>query len=189
MADFRQGLAVIASVREEVQRCTNAQRDDSDHDGTEPERTERDWQSRRRKKRISKKLPDCFLCGQKHWMADCFKFPSRETKWRELSRQERCTLCLQKGHAVADCEREAGCSRCQGRHNKALCPSATSSADAERERSGSPGRQGMLLASTTGVLSVVAVLGLLCLASVAAIGPSHARTPTWRLVELFPVAG
>nr|CAD2206059.1 unnamed protein product [Meloidogyne enterolobii] len=50
---------------------------------------------------------------------------------RMLSEQNRCLLCLKKGHAKIDCRNKIRCNVCNGDHNRIICPKLV-----EKERKG-----------------------------------------------------
>ncbi|KAI1706769.1 hypothetical protein Ddc_15142 [Ditylenchus destructor] len=70
----------------------------------------------------------CFLCEDGfHWAADCKKFARRE------DRVKRCFICLRRGHRAPDCRARKNCTHCNGRHNRAICPTPNAGKTDERK--------------------------------------------------------
>ncbi|KAI1700028.1 phlebovirus glycoprotein g2 domain-containing protein [Ditylenchus destructor] len=135
--ELRQGLQDILAVKEEVQRTAQAMKS-STEDHKKEKRPEK---SRKREQTEStrafpvtqKQKPPakasnvpkakCFLCEDGfHWAADCKKFARREDRVKRLAEQKRCFVCLRRGHRAPDCRSRRNCANCDGRHNRAICP-------------------------------------------------------------------
>ena len=63
---------------------------------------------------------DCYLCGERHWVAECSTYKTPEQRRRAVAHQRLCIRCFSKGHEVSECRRTNRC-KCGGMHHPALC--------------------------------------------------------------------
>ena len=66
--------------------------------------------------------PPCSLCSGDHGLGQCNKFKELDPRGRKeiLMKENRCFLCLQRGHTVARCKFTFKCARCERRHHTLL---------------------------------------------------------------------
>ena len=63
----------------------------------------------------AKSPPECFLCAEKHYLADCAKFNalSNHLKRQTVIDSCRCLNCLSLGHPVRNCAHQSKCRKCR----------------------------------------------------------------------------
>ncbi|KAI1697100.1 phlebovirus glycoprotein g2 domain-containing protein [Ditylenchus destructor] len=158
--ELRQGLQDILAVKEEVQRTAQAMKSSTDEHKKEkrPEKSRKREQTEStrafpvtQKQKPPAKHSDvpkakCFLCEDGfHWAADCKKFARREDRVKRLAEQKRCFVCLRRGHRAPDCRNRRNCANCDGRHNRAICPTPNG------EKSGKPREEKQKSTSNVGI--------------------------------------
>uniref|UniRef100_A0A914GUX4 CCHC-type domain-containing protein n=1 Tax=Globodera rostochiensis TaxID=31243 RepID=A0A914GUX4_GLORO len=139
MSDVRRGLAEIVSVREEVQRCSRSLRKEVNRTSNsyrQPVQRDQRRQSAERarafvavqERRGRESAPpgkpkiQCLFCGGSHWADECRKVASVQQRTKLLSEQERCFMCLRRGHRAPECRSRRSCAKCNGPHNRVICP-------------------------------------------------------------------
>ena len=63
----------------------------------------------------AKSPPECFLCAEKHYLADCAKFKalSNHLKRQTVIDSGRCLNCLSLGNPVRNCAHQSKCRKCR----------------------------------------------------------------------------
>ena len=98
------------------------------------------------KRSLSRPLPDCFVCAEKHYLVDCDKFKVLPNNFKRQTVVDsgRCLNCLSVGHNVRNCGFPCKCRKCRPnyhvKHAIALhdcyqSPSAVSDGAADLSRS------------------------------------------------------
>nr|CAD2195452.1 unnamed protein product [Meloidogyne enterolobii] len=139
---LREGLAEIVALREEAQRCTrslayknswqnvpnlNQRRfNGNTNNQRKPEPARVFTAPKNQKREIS-----CLFCNGPHLAGNCKQVRFIGQRMSILSEQNRCLICLRKGHAKIDCNVKYSCGICKGDHNKIICPK-----EVEKEKKG-----------------------------------------------------
>ena len=76
----------------------------------------------------------CVFCKEKHVSNRCKNVTDVNTRQDIIKRENRCFICLKKGHKARKCRIDYECFRCKGKHNISLC-------DLEDKAAGSSGKQ------------------------------------------------
>ena len=63
----------------------------------------------------------CVYCAGNHYSASCDRVTDTNTRKEILKQDQRCFLCLQKGHRNDQCQQNKSCRRCQGNHHQSIC--------------------------------------------------------------------
>nr|CAD2200436.1 unnamed protein product [Meloidogyne enterolobii] len=142
--ELRKGLEEIVTLREEVQRCAQTFSKSVNYS---QQRFGNNWSNNRgfnqkqvnfRKENFdrvfavqsgdgnaknSKKFEIfCYFCHGNHHAEKCEIIKAIYLRTKILSEQNRCLLCLRKGHTLENCESRINCNICRERHNKLICP-------------------------------------------------------------------
>ncbi|CAK5042496.1 unnamed protein product [Meloidogyne enterolobii] len=150
---LRQGLADVVSLREEAQRCTQnlntrsvqnrgiiqvngGNQRNFNNNRVQGRRFDSarvfSLQTRQRQQRNENRSNfRCLFCQDQHLAGNCTRVKYIHARMRMLSEQNRCLLCLKKGHAKIDCRNKIRCNVCNGDHNRIICPKLV-----EKERKG-----------------------------------------------------
>ncbi|KAL7079287.1 hypothetical protein ACQ4LE_001128 [Meloidogyne hapla] len=153
--ELRKGLEEIVTLREEAQRCVqtfsknnhsqqrfgnnwsnNNRGFNQKRNNFKKENYERVFtvQSGDGRVRNAKKFEiSCYFCHGAHHADKCEKVKAIYLRTKILSEQNRCLLCLRKGHAVSNCVNKFDCNICNGRHNKLICPKLYKNGKNEKE--------------------------------------------------------
>ena len=62
----------------------------------------------------------CTYCRGEHSSADCDIVTEVNSRWSFVKRNNRCFLCLAKGHGLKECTKNA-CRNCNEKHHVSLC--------------------------------------------------------------------
>ncbi|KAF7639083.1 Integrase catalytic domain-containing protein [Meloidogyne graminicola] len=153
--NLRKGLEEIVVLREEAQRCVQSfSRNIADQNKVRNNWNNinnRNFNSKRnfrkenfervftvqsgagRARNFKKHEISCYLCQGTHHAEKCEKIKPIYLRTKILSEQNRCFLCLKRGHAVANCMLKIDCNICKGRHNKIICPQLYRNEKREKE--------------------------------------------------------
>jgi len=75
----------------------------------------------------------CYFCQGAHHAEKCEKVKLLHLRTKSLTEQNRCFLCLKKGHIISNCRSKINCYNCRGHHNKLICPKLFKNGKDERE--------------------------------------------------------
>jgi hypothetical protein len=66
---------------------------------------------------------ECLLCGEKHKVSQCNKYPTAIDKVNQAKKINLCTRCLSKGHSSKNCrtEKDIKCYHCENKHYSFFC--------------------------------------------------------------------
>ncbi|CAK5082690.1 unnamed protein product [Meloidogyne enterolobii] len=142
--ELRKGLEEIVALREEAQRCVQTFSKNINYN---QQRVGNNWNNNRSfnqkranfkrenfdrvftvqsgdyKARNNRKFEiSCYFCHGAHHAERCEKVKAIYIRTKMLTEQNRCLLCLRKGHTVTNCVTRIECNICRGRHNKLICP-------------------------------------------------------------------
>nr|CAD2206746.1 unnamed protein product [Meloidogyne enterolobii] len=142
--ELRKGLEEIVALREEAQRCVQTFSKNINYN---QQRVGNNWNNNRSfnqkranfkrenfdrvftvqsgdyKARNNRKFEiSCYFCHGAHHAEKCEKVKAIYIRTKMLTEQNRCLLCLRKGHTVTNCVTRIECNICRGRHNKLICP-------------------------------------------------------------------
>lgn len=68
----------------------------------------------------------CVYCDEYHFSASCQKVKN-VTQRKDILRNNRRFVCLQREHRASDCERRNNCRKCHGSHPQCICRAETHS--------------------------------------------------------------
>nr|CAD2156491.1 unnamed protein product [Meloidogyne enterolobii] len=142
--ELRKGLEEIVTLREEVQRCAQTFSKSVNYS---QQRFGNNWNNNRgfnqnqvnfrkenfdrvfavhsgdgKAKNTKKFEIFCYFCHGNHHAEKCEIIKATFLRTKILSEQNRCLLCLRKGHTVESCVSRINCNICKERHNKLVCP-------------------------------------------------------------------
>ncbi|GFU26455.1 integrase catalytic domain-containing protein [Nephila pilipes] len=75
--------------------------------------------------KIKKISPFCAFCNTSgHWPQNCETVTDYKTRVRKFKNSNRCFLCTNRGHRIANCPRKstARCIECKKQHHVSICP-------------------------------------------------------------------
>ena len=111
------------------------------------------------KSAVSQSPRPCIFCGNEHLNSECTKFASPTDRRDRLREQERCFICLRKGHFSKTCSKRPhrSCKHCgKDSHHYLLCSSnAKGSQSSAADAKSTPGKTTLSGVATTHSLAAV----------------------------------
>lgn len=66
----------------------------------------------------------CAFCNGLHYSASCDKIVDYKARKEILSKNNRCFICIRKGHVAKDCTNQKKCRHCNNYHHQSICDQA-----------------------------------------------------------------
>jgi len=139
VGNLRKGLTELVQLREEAHRCTqtlssrmgnqkfvnwNSQKNfnqKKDFSGRIEQGRVFSVQNQNNFNKNKKQVLSCWFCQKPHLATNCEQIKSPFQRMKILSEQNRCLLCLKKGHVKSNCNLKICCNSCKGNHNRVVC--------------------------------------------------------------------